>query len=160
MISRNWAFLASSWCYTALLTLYPIEFRARFGREMAQVFRDCCSDQLRDGGVVGLGGFWLRTLLDLVVSVPRERRRALLYAEDLGMRTGSLIDSIVLLAIIGSHLLMAGTAIALWLPHAYGSPRGFLFVAATIALALGGVAVAFSLILARFRQIHYRFIGL
>ena len=44
------AFTWSDRCFRALLSLYPAEFRVRFGREMAQIFRDCCRDEARAGG--------------------------------------------------------------------------------------------------------------
>jgi hypothetical protein len=160
MISERWAFIASTKCYAALLSLYPVVFRVRFGGEMIQVFQDCCRDQLKSSGITGLAKLWLRTLIDCAVSIPRERRQALLYAGDLRIWTGSLVDSIVLMAIIGFHLLLAGTGIALSLPHTFESPRGFLVAAGTIGAALGGLGVLCSLCLARFRRVNYRFIGL
>jgi hypothetical protein len=160
MISEYWAFTGSERCYSALLSFYPIAFRVRFGNEMAQVFRDCCRDQLEKNGLPGLAGLWVRTIVDLALSVPRERRRAALYAGDLQLRTAGLIESMVLLAIISFHLLLAGTGIALYIPRAYETPTGFFFVAATAGAVLGGLGVLSSLVLARFRQINYRSIGL
>lgn len=159
MISEHWAFIASIRGYTALLSFYPAEFRVRFGGEMTQVFQDCCRDQLRSSGITGLADLWLRTFIDFAVSVPRERRRASLYSGSLRIRAGSLIDSIVLLAIIGFHLLAAGIGIALSLPLTFETPRGFVFAAGAIGTALGGLGVLCSLVRARFRQVHYRFIA-
>src|SRR5262245_36411741 len=98
MISHFGAFTGSERCYRALLSFYPIEFLVRFGNEMNQIFRDCCRDHLQKRGLLGLAALWIRTIIDLALSVPRERRRAALYAGDLQMRTAGLIDSIVLLA--------------------------------------------------------------
>jgi hypothetical protein len=54
--------------YALLLFAYPPEFRRMFGSEMVRVFRDCYRDQ--DRSRVRL---WGQTLVDLVVSVFRER---------------------------------------------------------------------------------------
>lgn len=56
--------------YGLLLFAYPQEFRRRFGNEMLQVFRDCCRDEARRRT---LAGFWLRTLLDLILTAVKER---------------------------------------------------------------------------------------
>lgn len=55
-----------------LLRLYPPRFRAEFGGEMAQVFRDCYRDARRAGrpGVVAL---WLATVADTLASAFKER---------------------------------------------------------------------------------------
>ena len=49
--------------FRALLLLYPARFRKRFGREMEQIFADCFR---------GETSFWLGTLKDLAISLPRE----------------------------------------------------------------------------------------
>ena len=56
--------------YGWLLFAYPPEFRLRFGSEMLQVFRDCCREEARTRT---LPGFWLRTLLDLILTAAKER---------------------------------------------------------------------------------------
>lgn len=64
--------------YRGLLRLYPLEFRARFGDEMVQLF----GDQLRDArtgraatGPAGAFQVWLRTLSDLARTVASEHLR-------------------------------------------------------------------------------------
>lgn len=64
--------------YRRLLRLYPLEFRARFGDEMVQLF----GDQLRDArtgraatGPYGAAQVWLRTLGDLAITVSSEHLR-------------------------------------------------------------------------------------
>lgn len=52
-------------CYRALLALYPRSFRESYAEPMAQVF----GDRLRDVGARA----WLRTVPDLVRTVPTER---------------------------------------------------------------------------------------
>jgi hypothetical protein len=56
--------------YGWLLLAYPPQFRRQFGGEMRQTFRDCCYFEANRGTV---SGFWLRTLVDLVVTAARER---------------------------------------------------------------------------------------
>ena len=56
--------------YGLLLLAYPPEFRARFGNEMLQVFRDSYGVETRRRS---LPGFWLWTFLDLIVSATKER---------------------------------------------------------------------------------------
>jgi hypothetical protein len=90
------AFTWSNRCYRALLSFYPAEFRVRFGKEMVQVFHDCCRDQAGKRGGTGLARLWLETLRDLSLSIPRERIRVLLKAEEFTARTAGLVDSIVI----------------------------------------------------------------
>ena len=56
--------------YGWLLLAYPQEFRRAFGDQMLQVFRDCYRAEARSGS---LPSFWLRTLLDLVITAAKER---------------------------------------------------------------------------------------
>lgn len=60
----------SSRLYGWLLLAYPSEFRREFGSQMLQVFRDCYRAEARGGS---LTTFWLRTMLDLVITAARER---------------------------------------------------------------------------------------
>lgn len=57
--------------FKLLLVAYPGKFRREYGPEMAQVFRDCCRATENRGTGAGLD-LLLRTLTDLLVSVPRE----------------------------------------------------------------------------------------
>jgi hypothetical protein len=156
MISHKSAFLWSERFYTCLLNLYPVEFRLRFGGEMRLFFEDSCGEQIKTGNTVGLFMIWLRAMVDLVHSVPREQGRALLSLGDLYARAGGMVDSIVILAIIGFHLLAGGTAIAMNLP--YGR-ENFLLVSTAAGAALGGLGVLCSVLFSRTRRIHYRYIG-
>ena len=58
--------------YSILLRSYPSGFRADYGTQMAQLFRDCYGAEKRRGGPQRLVFFWLRTLLDFVRTVPQE----------------------------------------------------------------------------------------
>jgi hypothetical protein len=156
MISEESAFLWSDRLYAALLSLYPFEFRLRFGSEMALLFRDCCRDQMQKRSLRGLAGVWLRAVLDLATSIPREQGRAC-RRSDLPARAAGLIDSVVILGIIGFHLLIAGILVAICVPR---SGENFLLVSGVSSIALGVMGVMCSVILSRNRRIPYRFIGL
>ena len=59
--------------YRALLAAYPKEFRRAHGREMAQVFRCMCREEVVSGGRGGLARLWVRTLWELLATVLAER---------------------------------------------------------------------------------------
>jgi hypothetical protein len=142
--------------YSALLFLYPVEFRVRYGPEMLQLFRDCCRDE-------ELPALWLRTFRDLAISVPRERGRYLLSGAEFQSAAHGLIDSLVVLSIIGANLFLGGGCIAFYLRGGL-EPRvpstDFVLLWVMSAVGLGGLGVLRSLILARFRTIQYRLIKL
>ena len=51
--------------YAALLVAtYPKHFRAAYGEDMREMFRDRCADRLRRRGLLGLPGMWANTLVD------------------------------------------------------------------------------------------------
>jgi hypothetical protein len=56
--------------YGWLLLAYPPEFRQDFGDQMLQVFRDCYRAEASNGS---LTRFWLRMLLDLILTAAKER---------------------------------------------------------------------------------------
>ncbi len=63
--------------YTALISVYPNEYRARFGDEMRQTFQDQCREIERLAGSpfirsVCWAALWMRTLFDWLTSVIRE----------------------------------------------------------------------------------------
>lgn len=61
--------------YRALLVAYPKDFRRSHGTEMVQLFKNLSRSELERGGIGGLIGLWLRTLLELVETAVRERTR-------------------------------------------------------------------------------------
>lgn len=69
--SANKGQAVSERVYRLLLLAYPLEFRREYGPCMAQLFRDCCRDDTRDNRS-GLWRLWLRTLFDVVQTVPKE----------------------------------------------------------------------------------------
>src|SRR4029078_8346552 len=86
----------SSQVYSVLLSLYPNRFRARFGGEMLQIFRDCLSET---NGAERFR-FWLRTVKDLTFSLPREWRREALSANGELDYTG-LVDAFMITLVVG-----------------------------------------------------------
>jgi hypothetical protein len=60
--------------YKFLLIAYPSAFRREYGHEMQQVFRDCYRDEARRNQ---LAGYWLRTLIDLVLTATKEHSEKL-----------------------------------------------------------------------------------
>ena len=158
MALEHWALACSDRCYDELLSLYPLEFRIRFRKEMCQVFRDCCRHEVEKGSLLAIIGLWIRTLVDLAISIPRERGRALALDGGAPESTSGFVETVVILSIIGSHLLVAGTGIAFYLPRTYETTRGFMMMSVAMAAVLGGLGVACSLLLSRFRQIRCRLI--
>jgi hypothetical protein len=59
--------------YRGLLRAYPPSFRQRFGEEMVQVFRTSSHAIYRQEGKFNLTQFWLSTLWDWALTVPREQ---------------------------------------------------------------------------------------
>jgi putative ABC transport system permease protein len=58
--------------YRSLLRLLPFEFRAEFGSEMEEVFREQREDTAQSSGTAALLLMWWTTILDLFRMAPRE----------------------------------------------------------------------------------------
>ena len=58
--------------YHVLLFAYPAPFRNEYARQMESMFRDRCADEVSSSGMAGLFLVWLRVLLDIAVTAPRE----------------------------------------------------------------------------------------
>jgi len=58
------------------LLAYPRAFRLEYGAEMTQLFRDCYRDS-QSGNPLNRTIFWLRMILDVLRTAPRERLEAL-----------------------------------------------------------------------------------
>src|SRR5262245_38620081 len=93
--------------YGWLLFAYPAEFRREFAGQMIQVFRDCYRAEARSGS---LPSFWLRTLLDLVLSAAKEHAD---NSETKGAYMNRRSDTMVLLVAIGIIVIA-------FLLHRYG----------------------------------------
>jgi hypothetical protein len=65
--------IVSERVYKALLKAYPKGFRSEYGSQMVQTFRDLCREELKRGGIAGLVGLWVRTVLDLAKTALAER---------------------------------------------------------------------------------------
>lgn len=93
--------------YGWLLFAYPPQFRNQFGDRMLQVFRDSYRAEARRGA---LPSFWLRTLVDLVVTAAKERTD---NSERKGMFMNRRSDAIALLGCIAIIVIA-------FLLHRYG----------------------------------------
>lgn len=51
--------------YRLLLGIYPRSFRAAYGAQVLQVFRQCCGDAYRERGATGVMCLWLPAIADL-----------------------------------------------------------------------------------------------
>jgi predicted permease len=65
--------------YAHLLRIYPAEFRARFGDDMREYFRDLHRVAATRGRRGGTGRLWMRALADLASSAFREHVEAFLH---------------------------------------------------------------------------------
>jgi hypothetical protein len=67
--------------YRHVVRVYPCAFRHEFGESMTQVFREMVRRECSERGLVGLIALWLRTAVDVLVSVisaySRERSRTM-----------------------------------------------------------------------------------
>jgi hypothetical protein len=85
--------------YSLLLRVYPHSFRAEYGTQMAQLFRDCYGAEKRHGGLQRLVLFWFRTSLDFIRTAPRE------HLDNLGKENSTMKnsgrDALALLGCIG-----------------------------------------------------------
>ena len=68
LATLNWA----TKVYCLLLRGYPSAFRAKYGTQMAQLFRDCYGAEVKRGGRQRLALFWFRTLSDFIRTLPQE----------------------------------------------------------------------------------------
>jgi len=80
--------------FSRLLHLYPARFRRRFAREMAQIFADCFNGP----------GFWVGTLKDFAISLPREWHREW-TAPDSEIDFTGILDLVLVSIIVGSNLI-------------------------------------------------------
>ncbi|WP_266170808.1 hypothetical protein [Dyella subtropica] len=60
------------WGFDALLLIYPKPFRERFGREMRMAFSAEAADVHRSAGAMALVPFFIRIIIDSLVSSGRE----------------------------------------------------------------------------------------
>jgi membrane protein insertase Oxa1/YidC/SpoIIIJ len=70
---QSWLLMLSDTAYRRLLVCYPKAFRAAYGDEMSQVFRDQAREVYRGRGAAGLLALWVAALRDLAVAAAAER---------------------------------------------------------------------------------------
>jgi hypothetical protein len=152
MILGNLSIEYSERLYNALLSLYPPEFRIRFAPEMLQLFRDCCREALEKGQVAVVVVFWLQVMRDLFVSVARERSRALLTTGGGPVHPlVGLVDLLLIPTLVTVKLLALGPALTLTFGGARFSPDQFALTSGFVSIAIGSLALATSLVLAKLR---------
>src|SRR5215216_3187592 len=156
----KWVLSLSERVYKALLIAYPKEFRQAYEPQMALVFKDLCQEELRRGGMAGLGKLWVRTVLDLVATTLVERSSAHANDEEAIVRDNRLamIGFVLLLAplfFVAASILKYGVGLGLlfdpvnkaFLPapeshHVFNQVATVVFlVASGLALALNSYAV-------------------
>jgi hypothetical protein len=140
--------------YSALLSLYPLEFRLRFGPEMAQVFRDCCHDALQKGEVAILAAFLLQTLRDLCASAFRERSRGIVQPLNAGHPLMTLVDSLLIPGIVTLNLVALGPILTLLIQGgpALETPMDqFMLTSGFFSFVIGTSAVIASLVFTKLR---------
>jgi|SRR5207253_6255309 len=137
--------------YNALLSLYPIRFRMRFGPEMSQLFHDCCHEALKKGQLAVLAAFWLQAIKDLTLSILRERRRELMGPISEHPLIG-FIDLLLIPTMVTANLLALGPILTLLVRGAGNIPFDqFMMTSAFFSLAIGSLAVVASLVITRLR---------
>jgi hypothetical protein len=62
--------------YRLLILIYPLEHRREYGPWMIQLFRDLARDADQRNGIMGVLQLWIRTLWDVVITVPAEHHRS------------------------------------------------------------------------------------
>lgn len=120
--------------YRLLLVAYPPAFRRDYGWSMAQVFRDCCREAARRGGMRAIVALWLLTLRDLARTACVER-----VMEVLQMSGMQWIRWSGLAAILGGALWMVG------LPGLGDKLPGISHAGGHIILAVSALFILFGL---------------
>jgi hypothetical protein len=139
--------MTSDRLYCALLSLYPVRFRVRFGTEMAQLFRDCCREEPT------LAALWLRTLKDLVLSLTREWCREM-SLPDSEIDYPGLADCFMISMVVGTLLLGWGSAalVALNLRPLLNFIAGGIVTCALAAV----IGIVFARIVARYTRTEHQ----
>jgi len=138
--------------YSALLSLYPVRFRVRFGPEMMQLFRDCCHDDLEKGEIAILVAFWVVAVRDVLFSAAQERSRGLL-TEPLGVDhpLAGLVDATLIPSMVGMNLLALGPLLTVLFAGVTIPMDRFVLTSAFFSIVLCSLAVVASLAITRLR---------
>lgn len=90
--------MAASRIYRGALRCYPASFRRRYGDDLVAAFEDLCADR-------GIRAAWRRTVLDLIVTVPKYRLESIMSEH---RATLTLTAVTVILAFAGFATLAVG----------------------------------------------------
>lgn len=125
--------------YRGLIRLYPTGFRARFGDEMVQLFGDQLRDARARRGSIAIGGVWLRTIGDLIVTASSEHAR-----EDGTMAHSLTIAPSRATRVVGLAGILSGAWLVAWLlPFVPWGPEGVNL--RLIAFNVGAIAIVVTL---------------
>jgi hypothetical protein len=100
--------------YRLFVRLYPRSFRARFGNEMIQCFRDLSRDAFRESGCMGLFGVLMAGVSDHVQSIIREHGESL-------MRTGNYVKNVLSWSMPACGAVVGALALGLWVATLHDS---------------------------------------
>jgi hypothetical protein len=103
--------------YQSLLVLYPPSFRREWGPAMVQLFGDQVRHPRRPGRAVGLR-VWLRTLDDLLSSVPRQQWEAFMEQTSTITRAVIVTSVVAIVAALGTGLAVIAAGIGPAVPVA------------------------------------------
>jgi hypothetical protein len=103
--------------YRSLLVLYPPSFRREWGPAMVQLFGDQVRHPRRPGRAVGLR-VWLRTLDDLLSSVPRQQWEAFMEQTSTITRAVIVTSVVAIVAALGTGLAVIAAGIGPAVPVA------------------------------------------
>ncbi len=111
------AFARHQRVYRSLLVLYPPSFRRQWGPAMVQLFGDQLRHPRRPGRAVGLR-VWLRTLDDLLSSVPRQQWEAFMEQTSTITRAVIVTGVVAIVAALGTGLAVVTAGIGPAIPLA------------------------------------------
>lgn len=122
-------FPVSQKIYSRLLLAYPRSHRAKYGAEMAQLFRDQCRDAWNESRTWGLFKLWLRVLPDLACTSIWERLAAMNERKSMtdklanlfGFRTAAASTFLKFFSVVFLLVVATSVAITFILPTAYAS---------------------------------------
>jgi hypothetical protein len=103
--------------YRSLLVLYPPSFRRDWGPAMVQLFGDQLRHPRRPGRAIGVR-VWLRTLDDLLTSVPRQQWEAFMEETSTVNRAVVVTSVVAIVAALGTGLAVVTAGIGPAIPLA------------------------------------------
>jgi hypothetical protein len=122
--------------YRGILTLYPSQFRQRFGDEMVQLFEDRLRDARADHGTGGLIAAWVGLVADVLRTAPGEHlRRNRTVAHSLVVAPSATSRVLGLSGIVAGTVILA--AYAIQLPEQMFFWRLIVFTVGAVAISVG-----------------------